>query len=418
MANRYEDTTPYEREVMTSMGYQWREHSWQKSYGNTNFMSVHAWVGQIPKQSGRISMWDSKLGDMNNNDSVVRDLWEDDSPPPMVPPKVPEEVKKKRREEFKRLFSQIDEVKKKLVSSRDALTQEINKNLDKIKKENDPLTKSELNLLSEKLQLQKEKEVGIQKELELEEAKAKWRSEGDEAEYYFDETGKGKYGTLQDAIDNETAYYKSLDVLKNVVTKQNNKIKNAENNVSKAEKEFNDVKDSVKFVADFYKEVFKVYGEKAEQLAKALANQAKGKKTRNANDALKSYEKHKANINKKINAKDRKAIATALESVKVADIANNFKRFSKGMGYAGIAIDVNDLRIELIKAYQTDNWRPFFVKAETIMAGMAATAVVGFAFSFLLGGPIGLLGYGLIMAVVGALIDDKLVEDANKLIGI
>ncbi|MGG4609324.1 hypothetical protein [Providencia sp. Me31A] len=133
MANRYEDTTPHEREVMTSMGDQWREHSWQKSYGNTDSMSVHAWVGEIPKQSSHISMWDSKLGDINNSNSAVQDLWEDDSPPLMVPPKVPEEVKKKRREEFKRLFSQIDEVKKKLVSSRDALTQEINKNLDKIK---------------------------------------------------------------------------------------------------------------------------------------------------------------------------------------------------------------------------------------------------------------------------------------------
>ncbi|MGJ3351987.1 hypothetical protein [Providencia sp. Je.9.19] len=112
MANRYEDTTPYEREVMTSMGYQWREHSWQKSYGNTNFMSVHAWVGQIPKQSGRISMWDSKLGDMNNNDSVLRDLWEDDSPPPMVPPKVPEEVKKNVEKNLNDYFLRLMKLKR------------------------------------------------------------------------------------------------------------------------------------------------------------------------------------------------------------------------------------------------------------------------------------------------------------------
>ncbi|EDF0855082.1 colicin transporter [Salmonella enterica subsp. enterica serovar Enteritidis] len=187
---------------------------------------------------------------------------------------------------------------------------------------------------------------------------------------------------------------------------------------TKAQKEVDEVKDAVKFTADFYKEVFKVYGEKAEKLAKEFEKQAKGKKIRNANDALKAYEKHKANINKKINAKDRKAIATALESVKVADIAKNFKRFSKGMGYTSYAIDFSDWLTELHKATQTDNWRPFFVKTETIAAGMVATAVVGFAFSFLLGGPVGLLGYGLIMAGVGALIDDKLIEDANKLIGI
>ena len=93
-----------------------------------------------------------------------------------------------------------------------------------------------------------------------------------------------------------------------------------------------DPKDAVKFTADFYKEVFKVYGEKAEKLAKLLADQAKGKKIRNVEDALKSYEKHKANINKKINAKDREAIAKALESMDVGKAAKNIAKFSKGLG--------------------------------------------------------------------------------------
>lgn len=127
---------------------------------------------------------------------------------------------------------------------------------------------------------------------------------------------------------------------------------------------------------------------------------------------------HKDNINKKVSTKDREAIAKALESVKVNDIANNLKKFGKGMGFVSNAMYVNDLRIELIKAIRTDNWRPFFVKAETIGAGMAVSAVVGFAFSALLGGPVGILGYALIMAGVGALIDDELIERANKLIGI
>lgn len=49
---------------------------------------------------------------------------------------------------------------------------------------------------------------------------------------------------------------------------------------------------------------------------------------------------------------------------------------------------------------------------------MAATSVAGFTFSVLLGGPIGILGYGLIMAGVGALINDDLVEKANQFLGI
>lgn len=72
------------------------------------------------------------------------------------------------------------------------------------------------------------------------------------------------------------------------------KVKNAINDNSP-----NVLQDAIKFTADFYKEVFNAYGEKAEKLAKLLADQAKGKKIRNVEDALKSYEKHKANINKK-----------------------------------------------------------------------------------------------------------------------
>lgn len=188
---------------------------------------------------------------------------------------------------------------------------------------------------------------------------------------------------------------------------------------TKAQKEVDEVKDAVKFTADFYKEVFKVYGEKAEKLAKEFEKQAKGKKIRNANDALKAYEKQKANINKKINAKDRKAIASALESVKAADIAKNFERFSKGMGYVGPAIDGYELFfVELPKAIKSDNWRPFFVKAETMGAGVAATALTAFAFSALAINPIGLIGYALIMAVVSAMIDESLMEGINKLVGI
>ncbi|WP_337230337.1 colicin-like pore-forming protein, partial [Proteus terrae] len=99
-------------------------------------------------------------------------------------------------------------------------------------------------------------------------------------------------------------------------------------------------------------------------------------------------------------------------------IAQKLKKFSKGMFFVSKALDVKDLSIELIKATETDNWRPFFVKAETIFVGMAATSIAGFTFSVLLGGPIGILGYGLLIASIGALIDNDLIEKANNLIGV
>ena len=198
--------------------------------------------------------------------------------------------------------------------------------------------------------------------------------------------------------------------LKNSVDELNNTLKEAE---AKA------VKDSVKFTADFYKELFNTYGEKAEKLASELAEQAKGKKIRNAEDAAKAWEKYKSSINGKMSAKDREAIVKWLESIDVKVAAHNFKLFSKGLGYVGPAIDGYELFFEVLpKSIKTDDWRPFFVKVETIGAGLGAAAIVALTFSILVSNPIGLIGYALIMAAISAVIDDGLVERFNKLIGI
>ena len=54
-----------------------------------------------------------------------------------------------------------------------------------------------------------------------------------------------------------------------------------------------------------------------------------------------------------------------------------------------------------------------FVKTETIIAGNAATALVALVFSILTGSALGIIGYGLLMAVTGALIDETLVEKSE-----
>lgn len=182
--------------------------------------------------------------------------------------------------------------------------------------------------------------------------------------------------------------------------------------------ELNATKDAINFTTEFLKSVSEKYGAKAEQLAREMAGQAKGRKIRNVEEALKTYEKYRADINKKINAKDRAAIAAALESVKLSDISSNLNRFSRGLGYAGKITNFADWITEFGKAARTDNWRPFFVKTETIIAGNAATALVALVFSILTGSALGIIGYGLLMAVTGALIDEALVEKANKFFGI
>lgn len=184
------------------------------------------------------------------------------------------------------------------------------------------------------------------------------------------------------------------------------------------EQEFNDIKDSVKFTISFYEKATQEFGKKAAQLSRELAEQSKGKTIRNVEDALRTYEKYGQNINNKINAKDRAAIIKALESIDAKQLASNLGKFSKGLGYTNHAINAVELLVEFKNAVKTGNWRPFFVKATSITAGLAAVALTAFAFSLITGGPVGILGYALIIATVGALIDDALVEKVSGAIGI
>ncbi|MCV5208537.1 colicin-like pore-forming protein, partial [Escherichia coli] len=77
----------------------------------------------------------------------------------------------------------------------------------------------------------------------------------------------------------------------------------------KAENEANAVNDAISKVNDFYKELASKYGDKLEKEAKALADEAKGKKIRNANEAIKAFDRYKDVLNKKFSVSDREAIA-------------------------------------------------------------------------------------------------------------
>ncbi|MGP0978949.1 colicin-like pore-forming protein [Serratia sp. CY68758] len=136
-------------------------------------------------------------------------------------------------------------------------------------------------------------------------------------------------------------------------------------------------------------------------------------------EALKAFEEYKDVLNKKFSVADREAVAKALESVRREHIAQNLAKFSKAFNYTGKAIDAYDVFVvELPKAIRTQNFRPLFVKIETLGAGMAATTLTAFAFSVMLGTPLDLFGFAIIMTVVSVLIDEKLMEKVNKAVGI
>lgn len=170
----------------------------------------------------------------------------------------------------------------------------------------------------------------------------------------------------------------------------------------------------MKTTANFYKEVTEKFGEQSAKIAKELADAAKGKKLRNADEALKAFEKYKDVLNKKFSVKDREAVAKALESVNRDQLARNLAKFSKAFYLTAKGLDGYDLLIEFKKGYNTDNWRPFFLKVETIEVGIAASILTAFAYSIILGTPIGILGYAIIMTLVGVFVDDKFVSKINN----
>ncbi|TDT56916.1 colicin pore forming domain-containing protein [Enterobacter sp. AG5470] len=180
-----------------------------------------------------------------------------------------------------------------------------------------------------------------------------------------------------------------------------------------------DVKDAVKFTADFYKEVTAKFSEQSAKVAQELAAAAKGKKIRNVEQALAAFDRFQTVLDKKYSVADREAIAKALESVNRANMASSLAKFSKGFGYVGKAIDAYDaILVELPKAIRTKNWRPFFVKVEAIAAGNAATALTAFVFSAITGSALGILGFALMMAIVGALVDEAFITKVNALLGV
>lgn len=178
------------------------------------------------------------------------------------------------------------------------------------------------------------------------------------------------------------------------------------------------VADAVKFTAEFMAEVTGKYSQQASALAQEFANQAKGKTLRDVDQALAAYNNYKNSLGAKFSVADRNAIANALNSIQYSSYATQLAKFNKAFGYYGIATDVYDVVKEVAKAFQTDNWRPALVKIETITAGKVAVAGVAFSFAALAGAPVGIVGFGLLVALTSSLIDDSLINSINAKLGL
>ncbi|WP_257228199.1 colicin-like pore-forming protein [Pseudomonas sp. NIBRBAC000502773] len=175
-------------------------------------------------------------------------------------------------------------------------------------------------------------------------------------------------------------------------------------------KEEEELKGVIKFTADFYKEISAKYGTLMSTLATDLAENAKGKTLRSADEALKAFEQYKDHLDKKFSAADRAAIVNALDSLDSAELAKNLNLFTKRFGAVGKALDVYDLVNEVKKSYASGDWNNTTLKVETLFAGSAATRLIAFAFGVTVSTPVGIVAFALIMARVSAYIDDAHVK--------
>nr|MDN1221449.1 hypothetical protein [Escherichia coli] len=155
---------------------------------------------------------------------------------------------------------------------------------------------------------------------------------------------------------------------------------------------------------------------KLEKEAKALADEAKGKKIRNANEAIKAFDRYKDVLNKKFSVSDREAIAKALESLNKDQMAKQLKIFGKAFGVVGEAIQWGGFISGLVKGFRTGDWNEAFISGEKIAVGKVASVMVTVAFSAMAVNPIGILGFAVIMAVTSALITDERLKQLNSFI--
>lgn len=173
-------------------------------------------------------------------------------------------------------------------------------------------------------------------------------------------------------------------------------------------------KNAIRFTTDFYAELTGKFGDKASTLAKELAQKAKGKKIRSAHEAIEAFEKHKDAINQKLGVQDKQAISNALNSMDKALMAKNLAIFSKGFGGIGKIIDFADTVTAFNKSISSGNWKPFLIKLETLIVGAVATALVAFIFALSATTPIGIIALAVLMAATSAYVDEKFITIINR----
>jgi hypothetical protein len=116
-------------------------------------------------------------------------------------------------------------------------------------------------------------------------------------------------------------------------------------------------------------------------------------------------------LTKKLTAADKTAIVNAFKSLEQADIAKQLTAYSKVFGRFNKTMDLAGLAAAVKKGIETGDWNETFKKLETIALTNVTGQLVAVAFAAA-GAPLGIVAFGVILILAGALFSSDTVLSA------
>lgn len=114
----------------------------------------------------------------------------------------------------------------------------------------------------------------------------------------------------------------------------------------------------------------------AKEISEKISN-FQGKKIRNINDALKSFDKIMANPKMKLNKADRLAVIKAWKSIDAKEVAERFNKVSKTFKIADVVLKVRAIKEKTIEGYKAGDWKPLILEVEAmVLSGFAAGSAI------------------------------------------
>ncbi|EHL6051715.1 hypothetical protein KEC97_004475 [Escherichia coli] len=239
-----------------------------------------------------------------------------------------------------------------------------------------------------------------------------WQRAGFEAQKAQDALNNAKKALANGPVEIAAAE-KALDNARKAVVAATSDKQKADQAVASA----SEMMDAITAMTTFFEGVSKKFGERAARMSQVLADQARSAKIRSVPEAITMFNKHKVSAFKKLTAADKTAIVNAFKSLEQADIAKQLTAYSKVFGRFNKTMDFAGLAAAVKKGIETGDWNETFKKLETIALTNATGQLVAVAFAAA-GAPLGIVAFGVILMLAGALFsNDTVLSAINTALG-